>query len=294
MRALLDSIACQTKRPDEVVIADAGSADGTMSIIRSFTGQTDIPVKLLVEPDANIAQGRNLAIAHSVCDIIAVTDGSCILDKDWLERITKPLERNIDVVFGSSIAIGISLVGRCFAKLYEAKTSQHKLSATEFSSRSVAFRKSAWQAVHGYPENLSLAGEDTLFFLRLMQEHNYLFERQAVVYWQHGYETLRKIFLMHFRNSIGSGESNMYFFRYLTLLALYLSAAFFLIIGFVWPKVYLPLLILSVLHLSRYTLGIYQRMRDLRVWLLMPILILIRESAMGFGYLSGLGRRIKG
>lgn len=69
---LFDSLATQTRRPDEVVFLDGGSSDGTAERIAARAGA--LGIRLLRAPDANIARGRNLAIAATTQEIIAVTD----------------------------------------------------------------------------------------------------------------------------------------------------------------------------------------------------------------------------
>src|SRR5207249_3569189 len=69
----LDSVAAQTRPPDEVVIADGGSTDGTAEILRAAGG-----IVLIEEPGANISQGRNLAVGAATHDVIAVSDADCI------------------------------------------------------------------------------------------------------------------------------------------------------------------------------------------------------------------------
>ncbi|CAG1770488.1 partial heptose III glucuronosyltransferase, partial [uncultured bacterium] len=70
--AWLDSIANQTRQPDEVVIVDGGSRDDTLNILDAYQGR--LPLKVVSLLGANISQGRNRAIAESTCEIIASTD----------------------------------------------------------------------------------------------------------------------------------------------------------------------------------------------------------------------------
>jgi glycosyltransferase involved in cell wall biosynthesis len=87
IRRLLASLAQQTRPPDEIVICDGGSTDGTADVIRGFVcahGDNLPPLRLLVEPGANISRGRNLAIAAAHGPIIAVTDSGVRLSAGWL------------------------------------------------------------------------------------------------------------------------------------------------------------------------------------------------------------------
>ena len=69
--ALLESVAAQTCPPDEVVVADGGSADGTLASLRSWSSR--LPLRVVEAPGANIARGRNLAIQSARGEVIAVT-----------------------------------------------------------------------------------------------------------------------------------------------------------------------------------------------------------------------------
>src|SRR5439155_27304797 len=61
--AWLDSVASQTRPPDEVIVVDGGSTDGTREVLRAAQSIT-----LIEEPGANIARGRNGAIQAPVHD----------------------------------------------------------------------------------------------------------------------------------------------------------------------------------------------------------------------------------
>src|SRR5689334_9232895 len=83
--ALLDSVARQTHAPDAVVVADGGSTDGTREAMRRWSER--LPLRVIEAPGANIATGRNRAIAAADADIIAVTDAGVRLRTDWLQRL---------------------------------------------------------------------------------------------------------------------------------------------------------------------------------------------------------------
>ena len=58
---LLGSLAVQTRLPDEVVITDGGSTDGTLDALGRWRGR-GLPLTILHRPGDNISAGRNAAI----------------------------------------------------------------------------------------------------------------------------------------------------------------------------------------------------------------------------------------
>jgi len=84
---LLEGLAAQTRPPDEVVVCDGGSSDGTLSILQA---EARLPLRAISRPGLNISQGRNAAIEAATGDVIAVTDAGVRLSPQWLEQITAP------------------------------------------------------------------------------------------------------------------------------------------------------------------------------------------------------------
>lgn len=181
--SFLTGLLNQTRQPDEVVIADGGSTDGTVDAIKKFA--KDHPHVRVIEAPGNIAVGRNAAIAAATHPIIAVTDAGSTADPHWLEEILKPLEDS-----GVSVSSGYFEVAptNTFEAVSSALINQKADELNDDwlpSSRSIAFRKDAWKTVGGYPENLTMAGEDTLFDLNLKKAgFRFVFAPKAVVFWQ--------------------------------------------------------------------------------------------------------------
>ena len=167
--ALLLSLERQTRPPDEVVVVDAGSRDGTLDLLRCWAQQQAFPVHLLVEPGCSISRGRNAAIEAAQGPIIAVTDAGVTLEPDWLARLVAPF-------FGPDPPDAVAgLFQGCASGPFQTAMSATVLPFPEEarpgrflpSSRSVAFTRAAWQGVGGYPEWASYS-EDVLFDLALI------------------------------------------------------------------------------------------------------------------------------
>ena len=84
----LDSIANQSRRPDELIICDDGSTDKTLSIVEKFSGSSLFPVKVFINR-TNIGSTKNFEQAIALCngDIISLSDQDDVWHKDKLKLI---------------------------------------------------------------------------------------------------------------------------------------------------------------------------------------------------------------
>lgn len=162
IRLLLDSLLEQTKKPSEIIIIDAGSKDQTVQLIRHYQ-KKDKRIKLQVEEGLSRAKGRNLAVEMSEYEVIAMTDAGCIAESEWLEKITEPFQnKEVDIVAGFYKMTGKTSLQKAFSAFLGVlpdKFSSNFLPST----RSIAFRKSAFEEIGGFSEKLDDTAEDTRF-----------------------------------------------------------------------------------------------------------------------------------
>jgi len=182
---LLDALAGQTRLPDEIVIVDGGSTDGTQAVLSAFSDRR-IAFRWLECAGANIASGRNRAIQEARHDLIACTDCGCLPDADWLEELVRPFaDANVAVVGGNYRVIARTSHERVLGAL-TMPGALAPVDPARFnpSARSLAFRRSAWEQAGGFPAWLATA-EDTLFACKLRRLHlPYAHAAAAIVRWR--------------------------------------------------------------------------------------------------------------
>jgi glycosyltransferase involved in cell wall biosynthesis len=252
LHGLMRSLVAQTRPPEEVVFVDGGSSDNTVSILQSNAAK--LPLRVLVEPGCNISAGRNRAIAAAQGDIIAVTDAGVRLDEHWLERLTQPLidDLKLQVVGGFfhadphnafEVALGAATLPL-----------ESEIDAATFlpSSRSVAFRKAAWERVGGYPEWLDYC-EDLIFDLRLKKTlPPFGFAPDALVYFRPR-PTLVAFYRQYYRYARGDGKADLWRKRHAARYLTYLVAApaIFLLGLLVHPLLWLLYIVGAAIYLAQ-------------------------------------------
>ena len=223
IRVLLDSLLAQTQPPDEIVLVDGGSRDDTLAHIRAYPAE--VPLRLLEEPGCNISEGRNVAIGAAQGEIIAATDAGVRIPANWLENLTRPFAENPDTNGVAGFFVPDPDPHSAFEVAMSATVLplRDEIRGETFlpSSRSVAFCKSAWEAVGGYPEWLDYS-EDLIFDLRMKSRFgDFAFAPEAVVHFKPR-TSLRAFFKQYYLYARGDGKADLWLKRHIARYATYL------------------------------------------------------------------------
>jgi glycosyltransferase involved in cell wall biosynthesis len=295
---LLDSLAVQIRVPDEVVICDGGSSDDTLRLLEA---ESRFPLRVVQQPGANISQGRNAAIRITEGDVIAVTDAGVHLSPQWLEKITAPFENEtVQAVAGTFVPAPQTIFETAMGATVIPDL-QELMDTDRYppSSRSVAFRRSAWEAVGGYPEWIDYC-EDVIFDLRLRARFGrFVFAPEAVVAFRPRPD-LGAFWRQYYLYARGDGKANLWPRQHLARYTSFLLGPVLLTTGLLlrsWLLVLVaPLPLLGVVALR--SLKPWRRLA--RVWgnlsfaqklqavLWVPVIRLLGDVAKLFGYPAGM------
>jgi glycosyltransferase involved in cell wall biosynthesis len=299
---LLASLAGQSRAPEEVIIADGGSSDGTLDILAAWAQAGRLPLHVLERPGSNISQGRNAAIAASSGDVIAVTDAGVRIEPGWLEALVRPFESHEGRVVAGVAGWFVADPQSPFETAMGATVLPHlrEVDPATFlpSSRSVAFRRAALEATGGYPEWLDYC-EDLILDIRMRQLYGpFAFAPEAVVHFRPR-SSLGAFFRQYYRYARGDGKADLWrrrhFIRYTTYAVL--GPALLILALFHSPWWWLA----ALAGAAAYMATPYRRLGPmlapqglggrLQAAALVPIIRVVGDVAKMLGYPAGLAWR---
>ena len=166
IRDLLDSLMELDYNEDllEIIVVDGDSNDGTRKIVGEY------PVFLVDEEGKGVNAARNTGIKWSSGEIIAFTDGDCVVPPDWARNIAKNL-RDPNVSFVGGPVEGYDK--KSFLSIYLDETffqvkpgSRWRSEATDLlllqfpAGCNMAFRRHALEKVNFFDERIAFGFDD--------------------------------------------------------------------------------------------------------------------------------------
>lgn len=165
---VIDNAAAQSVRPDEVVVVDGGSTDGTWELLAE-RARTENGWLVVVRNDKRIIPvALNLGIATAHGELIARMDAHADYPYDYLERLTDLLAARPDVTGAGSAmtTAGRGAWGKAIAAVLSRKIglggARHRVGGHGGPIEHVftgCYRRAALDAAGGYDERL-VANED--------------------------------------------------------------------------------------------------------------------------------------
>jgi len=177
----LNSIFHQTRKPDEVVVVDGNSADGTRDVVKNY------PVKLISEPGLGFGHARNLGVKNSTGDVVFFIDSDCYAEPHWIEKALTHFDSGSEIggVTGQTrlwnTESGVARFLACVGGRVDMPKQRRfvKIAPT----MNLALRRSVVEEVGGFDETL-VRCEDTDLTHKVSGRHKILYEPEAVVWFR--------------------------------------------------------------------------------------------------------------
>jgi glycosyltransferase involved in cell wall biosynthesis len=195
---LMHALTAQTRAPDELVVVDGGSTDGTAELLEVWRERAGVPVKVVNRNGLSIGAARNAGVEAAAHDWIACTDAGCRPVPGWLRAIDAA-RGDADFIAGVVLIDGRTPFERALALAHYPSADElddpgpfvrisHRLFGRGYDPDRVggaymAFSKSVWNAVGGFPSELA-ASEDHAFSSEVVaQGFRFTRARDAAVRW---------------------------------------------------------------------------------------------------------------
>lgn len=294
--ALLESLINQSKKPDEIVIVDGGSTDKTREIIRHYQKKYSY-IKSVFEKCSR-AKGRNISVELAKNDVVAITDAGCTADPDWFKNITKPFETGrVDVAAGFYKMVGKTPMQKAESVFLGVTPSKFNVNFLP-STRSMAFRKSAWESVGGFPEGKENSAEDTDFNYKAVKLGlKYSRVKNAIVEW--GMPENLKGFFNKIRDyakwDVKYGiwwhptqRLMSHNIKAISIILRYVVGFVLLVLGFKYPPLLTCLIILIFLYFFWAYRKVYEEFGNNKISLWGPVIQIVSDIAVITGFISGI------
>jgi len=182
----MQDVLAQTRQPDEIVIVDAFSDDGTAEMLREWAEQ-DARI-VVIQAEGSAARGRNLAIERAKHEHVLSTDMGVRLCPVWCLELIKPFESDPEVqIVAGSTQIDRDTVRTAVARAeyYLADGGEPRLGHGFVpSNRSVAYTKRVWRELGGLPEDLTFYADDSVFGRQMvLAGYKMAYAPKAMTYW---------------------------------------------------------------------------------------------------------------
>jgi glycosyltransferase involved in cell wall biosynthesis len=169
----LDAIVGGTRQPDEILVVDGCSDDGTHDLARARG------VLVVTNEKRHVAAARQLGVTTATGDVVAFTDSDCVPAADWLQRVAAHFDehRDLDGVGGPVfLSTPRNDIQRYSAQVFEsimhfpetARFVTRKGMEGSFAGANCVYRRPTVLAAGGFRDEFTNHAEEIDLFWRLI------------------------------------------------------------------------------------------------------------------------------
>ena len=196
--ATLESLLAQTRPPDELLVVDDGSQDGTIDVLRSFGDR----ITWTTGPNRGVGATYNQGVERATGEILAFVESDDLVEPTYLEETLVYLASNPELAWVTTGRRVIDEQGRPTGRMEGKRSDDAEFTTESLLRRDLGFcatpvvRRDALLAVGPYDTSSYAADVDMSLRFSLHHRMGYL-DRPLYLYRRHA------------RNASGSGLRNV-------------------------------------------------------------------------------------
>lgn len=161
----LSNILKQTVNPKEIIITDGGSKDRTVDLIKEFSHNTPVPIRLYSPGRLNISQGFNNSIKHCKTEYVCICAVGNRYPDNFFERLLTSFSDDTDLQLVCANVDGDT--NSDFSKMYsDVLLPRRGISVS--GNHGMMARSSLFTDIGYFYEKFYFAGEDEEFLQRVL------------------------------------------------------------------------------------------------------------------------------
>ena len=181
LSACLFSLRAQTRPPDEIIVIDNASTDGTAKVAAERAG-----VRVVHEPVKGLLAARQRGYLEATGEAVAYIDADTRMPKGWYDRADRVLSSRSEVVglSGPARYWDAKLWQRAFLALLWRLSAPlaYRLVGYMIYGANFVVRRSALDAIGGFNRAIEFYGEDTDLARRLSRQGKVVFDMRFFIF----------------------------------------------------------------------------------------------------------------
>lgn len=161
----IDSVLRQTYDHWECMIVNDGSCDGSEQVIMDYAGR-DSRLVYISQENQGVVAARNRGIRQSKGKYILPLDGDDVIEPEYLALAVEVMERQNDVAI---VCCDVEMFGKEQGPLVLQECNLHNILLYGCCVSSSMFRRSGFDHVGGFKEEMAKGWEDWEFFISLLE-----------------------------------------------------------------------------------------------------------------------------